>query len=70
MTDEDVTALVTSIDENDIEIISSDGSEIDHDLDFINEHFSVDERNVNRVNFPIPSINSTVRLTREDSEVI
>jgi len=66
MTEEDLSALVTSIDENDIEIIPSNGSDISDQLDFVPDHFSIDNRNVNPIIIPT----QTTRLIREDSEVI
>jgi hypothetical protein len=62
MTEEDLSALVTSIDENDIEIIPSNGSDISDQLDFVPDHFSIDN--------PIIIPNQTKILIREDSEVI
>ncbi|CAF1147650.1 unnamed protein product [Rotaria sordida] len=64
MTEEDISALVTSIDENDIEIIPSNGSEINDQLNFISGHFSIDNRNLNPPIVPI----QTTRLNHEDSE--
>jgi hypothetical protein len=65
MTDEDVFSLVTSIDENDIEIIPSN-----EQLDFIPDYFAMNNRNPHTPSVPIQPINPTARLTREDSEVI
>jgi len=65
MSEEDLSALVTSIDENDIEIIPSN-----EPMDFIPDYFAMDNRNVHTPSVPIPTINPTARLTREDSEVI
>ncbi|CAF2353916.1 unnamed protein product [Rotaria sp. Silwood2] len=64
MTEEDISALVTSIDENDIEIIPSNDSEINDQLDFISEHFSIDNINLNP---PIVSI-QPIQINNEDSE--
>jgi len=63
MTEEDLSALVTSIDENDIIIIPSNGSENNDQLDFVPDHFSV------TVNPPIVS-SQTTSLIRADSEVM
>ena len=65
MTEEDLSALVTSIDENDIEIIPSNGS----DTDFVNDYFVINDRNVNPPPPPIVPI-QTPRIVRENSEVI
>ena len=65
MTEEDLSALVTSIDENDIIIIPSNGSDINDQLDFATDHFTINER---RVDPPIVPI-QTRRLSREISEV-
>jgi hypothetical protein len=65
MTDEDLFSLVTSIDENDIEIIPSN-----EQMDFIPDYFAMDNRNIHTPSVPIQTINPTARLTREDSEVI
>lgn len=65
--DEDFTALVTLIDENDIEIIPSNGSELNDQLEFVPDYFTIDNRNVNP---PIPIVPiQTTSLIREDSEV-
>lgn len=61
MAEEDLSALVTSIDENDIIIIPSNGSENNGGFDFVPDDFSV--------NPPIVSI-QTRSLIREDSEVM
>jgi len=66
MSEENLSALVTSIDENDIEIIPSNGSEINDELDFVPDEFVIENRNVNPNIVPI----QTTRLMREDSEVI
>jgi hypothetical protein len=65
MTEEDLFGLVKSIDENDIEIITSNDSETNDQLEFLLDHFSIDNRNVNPPFVPI----QTTRLTREDFEV-
>ncbi|CAF0835441.1 unnamed protein product [Rotaria sp. Silwood1] len=64
MTEEDISALVTSIDENDIEIIPSNGSDINDQLNFISEHFSIDNRNFNPPIVP----RQTIQLNNDDSE--
>ena len=69
MTEEDLSALVTSIDENDIEIIPSNGSDINEQLDFVNDYFVINDRNVMPPPPPIVPI-QTPRLIREDPEVI
>jgi hypothetical protein len=66
MNEENLSALVTSIDENDIEIIPSNGSEISDQSDFVLDQFVIENRNVNPNIVPI----QTTRLIREDSEVI
>ncbi len=66
MTEEDLSTLVTSIDENDIEIISSNGWEQNDPSDVVIDYFAIDDRNVSPPIVPNP----TTRLIREDSEVI
>jgi Asp-tRNA(Asn)/Glu-tRNA(Gln) amidotransferase C subunit len=65
MTEEDLFGLVKSIDENDIEIITSNDSETNDQLEFLLDHFSIDNKNVNPPFVPI----QTTSLIREDSEV-
>ncbi len=67
MSEEDLSALVTSIDENDIEILTTNGSDVNDQLDFLSDHFSIDNRNLNSP-IVVP-IQTTTRLIREDSEV-
>ena len=67
MTDEDLSALVTSIDENDIIIIPSNGSETNDQLDFVPDHFAIDQQSVH-VNPSLPP-SQTRSLIRQDSEV-
>lgn len=66
MNEEDLSALVTSIDENDIEIIHSNGSEMGDQLEFLPEYFSSGHNNFSP---PLVSI-QVPRLDHEDSEVI
>ena len=55
MTEEDLSALVTSIDENDIEIIpSNDSDNNDEQLEFLPDHFAISQR--------------PVTINREDSD--
>jgi len=65
MTEEDLFGLVKSIDENDIEIITSNDSETNDQLEFLLDHFSIDNKNVNPPCVPI----QTTRLIRENFEV-
>jgi len=65
MTEEDLFGLVKSIDENDIEIITSNDSETNDQLEFLLDHFSIDNKNVNPPFVPI----QTTRLIRENFEV-
>jgi hypothetical protein len=65
MTEEDLYALVTSIDENDIEILPTNGSETNDQLEFVTDHFAINDRNVNPPIIPV----QTIRLNREESEV-
>ncbi|CAF1236454.1 unnamed protein product [Adineta steineri] len=67
MSEEDLSALVTSIDENDIEIIPSNGYEINDELDFMPDHFTTDNRNIDTSDETIPPTIPN-NLTREDSE--
>lgn len=68
MTDEDLSALVTSIDENDIIIIPSNGSDTNDHMDFVPDHFAINQPTVH-VNPSLP-ISQTTSLIRQDSEVI
>ncbi|UJR27266.1 hypothetical protein I4U23_008561 [Adineta vaga] len=65
MTEIDLSALVTSIDENDIEIIPSNGSELNDQLDFMPDHFAIDNRQMHTSTASIPTIRN---VHREDSE--
>lgn len=71
MTDEELSRLVMSIDENDIEIIPSNGSELDESLDFLPDHFAVRNQEIppTVVNNP-PAMPSPIRtsITRSDSQ--
>ena len=59
--EEDLSALVTSIDENDIIVIPSNYDENIDEIDFVPEHFSASP----------PVVSSQTRsLIREDSEVM
>lgn len=68
MTEEDLSAMVTSIDENDIIVIPSNDFENNENLDFVPDHFAIDHQAVH-VNPTIPP-NPTRSLIRQDSEVI
>ena len=70
MTEEDISILVTSIDENGIEIIPSNDSEIDDQLTFVPDHFSIHNRSVNPPVASIQPVHPTIRLNRQESEVI
>ena len=72
MNDEDLLRLVTSIDENDIEIIGSNSSETGDQLEFIPDHFAI--RTGTTIPVAMPSEPPTppsvpVKVDREDPEV-
>ena len=75
MTDEDLARLVMSIDENDIEIIPSNGSESDDQLDFLPNHFALPQEQIpptvvdHPPTVPLPVNTTIARLDSQDSEV-
>ena len=71
MNDEDLLRLVTSIDENDIEIIASNTSDIGDQLEFISDHFAIhadDPIPVGMSSDP-PALSVAIEVDREDLEV-
>ena len=71
MTEEDLSALVTSIDENDIEIIPSNGADFTDQLHFMQDHFAPTNRQMETSLAPTVSmINMTTASSHhEDLEV-
>ena len=72
MTEEDLSALVTSIDENDIEIIPSNGADFTDQLHFMHDHFGpINQQMEASLAPPISIINSTIESSyHEDLEVL
>lgn len=68
MSEEDLSAMVTSIDENDIIVIPSNDFENDENMDFVPDHFAIDHQSVH-VTPPIPPT-QTRSFIRQDPEVI
>jgi hypothetical protein len=72
MTDEELSRLVMSIDDNDIEIIPSNGSELGESLDFLPDHFAIRSQVIppSAIDNPptMPSPISTA-ITRSDPQV-
>ncbi|CAF0756587.1 unnamed protein product [Adineta ricciae] len=67
MTEEDLSALVTSIDENDIEIISSNGADFTDQLHFMHDHFAPTSRQMEASLAPtISMINTTTGSSQHE----
>jgi hypothetical protein len=71
MTDEDLSMLVTSIDENDIEIIPSSDSERNELLTFLSDHFAPNDEVINPPVVPVQTVTTiTTNSNHEVPEVI